>query len=173
MRLQVRVFLLGSCAGDNCGWDWGPPLLEARPAEHGTALRGFKRNGCFGGALRTNCPGFRAHAAAGSSHALDFALFAPLWIVLELLIVKEQLFAGGKDKVVTTIRTFQYLIDEVHTRPPEHALEFSSIPSTDRWFGNFSPASLIHQLFDNFLPFLRAGNERGNGTLPYLFFANS
>jgi hypothetical protein len=66
-------------------------------------LRGFERNGCFGGALRANCPSLSAHAAAGSSHALDFALFATLWIVLELLIVKEQLFAGGKDKVVTAI----------------------------------------------------------------------
>jgi hypothetical protein len=78
-------------------------LLEARPAEHGTALRGFKRNGRFGCALRTNGPGFCANAAAGSCHALDFALFAPLWIVLELLIVKEQLFAGGKDEIVTAI----------------------------------------------------------------------
>ena len=60
-------------------------------------------NGGFGGALRTNCPGFCPHAAAGSGHPLDFALFAPLWIVLELLIVKEQLFAGGKDKVITAI----------------------------------------------------------------------
>jgi len=101
-RLEC-VFLLGSCAGYYSGWNRGPPLLEARPAEHGTALRGFKRNGCFGGALRTNSPGFCAYAAAGSRHALDFALFAPLWIVLELLIVKEQLFAGGKDKVVTAI----------------------------------------------------------------------
>jgi hypothetical protein len=66
-------------------------------------LRGFKWNRRFGGALRTNCPGFCAHATAGSRHALDFALFTPLWIVLELLIVKEELFAGGKDEVVTAI----------------------------------------------------------------------
>jgi hypothetical protein len=95
-------------------------------------LRGFKGNRGFCGALRTNGPGFCAHAIAGSGHAFDFALFAPLWIVLELLIVKEQLFASGKDKIVTAIRTFQYLIDEIHSRPPEHALEFFSIPSTNR-----------------------------------------
>jgi hypothetical protein len=100
-------------------------LLEAGPAEHGTTLCGLKGYGGLGGALRTDGPGFCAYAIAGSGHTLDFALFAPLWIVLELLIVKEQLFAGGKDKVVTAIRTFQYLIDEVHTRPPEHALELS------------------------------------------------
>jgi hypothetical protein len=88
-------------------------------------LRGLEGNGGFGGALRTNCPGFCADATAGSGHTLDFALFATLWIVLELLIVKEKLLTGGKDKVITAIRTFQYLVDEVHTRPPEHALEFS------------------------------------------------
>jgi hypothetical protein len=66
-------------------------------------LRGLKGNRGFCGALRTNCPGFCAHAIAGSGHTFDFALFAPLWIVLKLLIVKEQLFASGKDKVVTAI----------------------------------------------------------------------
>jgi len=66
-------------------------------------LRGFKWNGGFCGALRTDRSGFRTHTVAGSRHALDFALFAPLWIVLELFVVKEQLFAGGKDKVVTAI----------------------------------------------------------------------
>jgi hypothetical protein len=66
-------------------------------------LRGLKRNGSFRGTLRTNSPGFGAHAIAGSGHTLNFALFATLWIVLKLLIVKEQLFASGKDKVVTAI----------------------------------------------------------------------
>jgi hypothetical protein len=103
-------------------------LLEARPAEHRTTLRRLERNSGFGGALRTNCPGFCAHAIAGSGHTLDFALFTTLWIVFELLIVKEQLLSGGKDKVITTVRTFEYLIDEIHTRPPEHVLEFFNIP---------------------------------------------
>jgi len=66
-------------------------------------LSGLEGNGGFGGALRTNCPGFCADATACSGHTLDFALFATLWIVLELLIVKEQLLAGGKDKVITAI----------------------------------------------------------------------
>jgi hypothetical protein len=125
-------------------------LLEARPAEHRTTLRRLKRNGGFGGTLRTNCPGFCAHAIAGSGHTLDFALLAPLWIVFELLIVKEQLLPGGKDKVITTIRTFEYLIDEIHTRPPEHALEFSVFRSMNRWNGNFSPKQLDSSLFDRF-----------------------
>jgi hypothetical protein len=121
-------------------------------------LCGLEGNGGFGGALRTNRPGFCAYATAGSGHTLDFALFATLWIVLELLIVKEKLLPGGKDKVITAIRTLQYLIDEVHTRPPEHALEFFSIPSTKRRIGIFSPTSYLALQFDNF-PLIRLTRE--------------
>jgi hypothetical protein len=66
-------------------------------------LRGLKGNGGFGGALRTDGPGFCAHTIAGSGHTLNFALLATFWIILELLVVKEELFAGGKDKVITAI----------------------------------------------------------------------
>jgi hypothetical protein len=114
-------------------------------------LCGLEGNGGFGGALRTNGSGFCANATAGSGHTLDFALFATLWIVLELLIVKEKLLPGGKDKVITAIRTLQYLVDEVHLRvPPEHALEFFSIPSTKRRIGIVSPAGSFVLPFDNF-----------------------
>ena len=85
-------------------------------------MRGLKGNGGFGSAFRTDGPGFCAHAIAGSGHALNLALFATLWIILELLVVKEQLFAGGKDKVVTAIRTFQYLVDEIHYASPRACL---------------------------------------------------
>jgi len=95
-------------------------------------LRRLKGNRGFSSAFRTNRPGFCAHTIAGSCHALDLALFAALWIILKLFIVKKELFAGGKDEVVATVRTFQNLVDEIHTRPPEHALEFSSFPSTKR-----------------------------------------
>ena len=78
-------------------------MLEAGPAKHRAALGGFKWNRGLCGALRTDRPGFCAYATAGSGHTLDLALFATLWIVLELFVVKEQLFAGGKDKVVTAI----------------------------------------------------------------------
>jgi hypothetical protein len=66
-------------------------------------LRGLERNRGFGGALRTNRPRLRAHAIASPGYTLNLALFTPLWIVLKLLIVKEQLFAGGEDKVITAI----------------------------------------------------------------------
>jgi hypothetical protein len=122
----------GSGAGCYCRRNGRSPLLETGSTKHGATLRGLKGNGGFRSALRTDCPRFCAHPIAGSCHALDFALFATLWIVFELLIVKEQLFAGGKDKVVTTIRTFQYLIDEIHYASPRACLGIFSIPSTDR-----------------------------------------
>ena len=133
-------------------------MLEARPAEHRTTLRRLKRNGGFGGALRTNGSGFCAHAIAGSSHALNFALFATLWIVFELLIVKEKLLTGGKDKVITAIRTFQYLVDEVHYASPRACLGIFSIPRTKRRIGIVSPISCFVLQFDNF-PRIRQTRE--------------
>jgi hypothetical protein len=110
---------LGGDAGYYCGRSRRTALLEARPAKHGAALCGLKRNSGFGSALRTNRPGFCAHAVARSSHALDLALFASLWIVLELLVVKEQLLSRGKDKIITAVQTFQYLVDEIHYASPQ------------------------------------------------------
>jgi hypothetical protein len=123
-------------------------------------------NGGFRGALRTDGPGFCADASAGSGHTLDFALLATFWIVLELLIVKEQLLTGGKDKVVTAIGTFQYLVDEVHTRPPEHALELSVFrrPSAGLASSHQPAASSCYST--TFLTFAQPGNERGNDAKP-------
>jgi hypothetical protein len=36
--------------------------------------------------------------------------------------VKEELLPGGKDKVITAIRTLQYLVDEVHYASPRACL---------------------------------------------------
>jgi len=62
-------------------------------------------------------------AAAGSamSHirrALRFAILATLGFVLELFIVEEELFAGGKNEVVTAIHALQASILEFHFRSP-------------------------------------------------------
>jgi hypothetical protein len=85
-------------------------------------LRGFKGNRGFRGALRTHGPGFRTHAVAGSSYALDFALFAALGIVLELFIVEEELLTSGKNEVITAVRTFQNFVDEIHYASPRTCL---------------------------------------------------
>ncbi len=96
--------------------------MEAGSAEYGPSLRGLKGNGGFRGALRTDGPGFCTDTVAGSGHALDFALFAPLGIVLELFIVKEELLTGGKNEIVTAVRTFQNLVDEIHYASPRTCL---------------------------------------------------
>jgi hypothetical protein len=50
--------------------------------------------------------------------ALGLALFAPLRIVLEILVVEEKLFASGKDKFRTAVNALENLIREFHGRLP-------------------------------------------------------
>jgi hypothetical protein len=45
---------------------------------------------------------------------LGFAVFAPLGLVLETLVGKEHLLAGGENKLLTAFRTFQNLIVVFH-----------------------------------------------------------
>jgi hypothetical protein len=170
LRGDLLGLLLGGGAyGDGSGHGW-PTLLETRPAQHWAALGGLEGNGSFGGALRTDRPGLCPHAVAGSSYPLNLALFTTLWIVLELLIVKEQLFAGGKDEIVTAIRTFQDLVDEIHTRPPQCALEYFNLPSTNRLAGIFSPICLIHLYSTDALSSSHKGKKgRENGSVPTYF----
>jgi hypothetical protein len=106
-------------------------LLEAGSAEHGTALRGLEGHGGFRSALRANGSGFGANTAAGSGYPLNLALLAPLRIVLELLVVKKQLFPSGKDEVVTAIRTLQNLVHKVHNASPSMPWNFSIHPPTN------------------------------------------
>jgi hypothetical protein len=49
---------------------------------------------------------------------LCLALFAALWVVFEILVVKEQLLARSKDKFGAAINTLEYLIREFHGRLP-------------------------------------------------------
>ncbi|HZW80428.1 MAG TPA: hypothetical protein VFF50_08155 [Candidatus Deferrimicrobiaceae bacterium] len=48
------------------------------------------------------------------SHALGLAGFAALGLVLELFVVKEHLFPGGKDKVSAAVDAGQYFILKFH-----------------------------------------------------------
>jgi len=50
-------------------------------------------------------------------HALVLAGFAALGLVFELLIVKEELFPGGKDKICPAVHAFESLVLEFHERP--------------------------------------------------------
>ncbi len=168
-RNRFRTGGLRGCAHRHRGWKRGTSLLEARPAEHRTTLRRLKRDRGFGGALRTNCPGFCTHAVAGSGHALNLALFAPLWIILELLIVKEQLFASSKDKVVTTIRTLQYLVDEIHYASPRACLGIFQYSVDKSLVWHRVTKQLDSSVFDKFPHTLLEREWEGKWCLTYLF----
>jgi hypothetical protein len=57
-------------------------------------------------------PGLCSHA--GPAAAFQLAGLASLWIVMELLVVKEKLLAGGEDKVLPAIHAFKYFVLEFH-----------------------------------------------------------
>jgi len=87
----------------------GPPLLKTFAAEHGPSLRRAERNCGFLSALRAGCFGFRSleviSAWARALRALGFAVLTPLGLVFESLVGEKHLFAGGEDKLLTTLRT--------------------------------------------------------------------
>ncbi len=165
---SLGLLLRGGAYGDGSG-HWWPSLLEARPAKYRPALRGLERNGGLGGALRTNRPGLCPHAIAGASYPLNLALLTPLWVVLELLIVKEELLASGKDEVITAIRTFQDLVDEIHYASPPVCRGIFNLPSTNRLTGIFSPICLIHLFSTDTLSSRRKQSGRENGAVQTSF----
>jgi hypothetical protein len=95
----------------------GLPLGEAFATEDWPALRGSKRDGGIFATLGASGAGFDARvwvsvaARRGrrveNCYALGLAGFAALGLILELLIVEEQLFAGGEDKFRAAIDTGQ------------------------------------------------------------------
>jgi hypothetical protein len=105
------------------GGGGGLLLGEALAAEDGATLRGAKGDGSLLAALRADRPSFDARKVVGVAHglwggkngyALGFASFAALGLVLELFIVKKQLFPGGKNKVRAAVDAGQYLILKFH-----------------------------------------------------------
>jgi hypothetical protein len=100
-----------------------PLLLKALPTKNGPPLRGLKGHRGFLSTLRASGPSFGpVRNLTGSSrpkhgNPLRLAGLAPLWFVLELLVVEEQLFACGKNKVGTAVDTLEYLVLEVHPSP--------------------------------------------------------
>jgi hypothetical protein len=76
--------------------------LKTTAAKHRPALRRFKRNSGFYPALGTCGPGFRSNLLA-TTNLLGLALLATFGVVLELFVVKEHLFACGKDEFGATV----------------------------------------------------------------------
>src|ERR1700757_788932 len=72
-------------------------LLKAGSAQNRTPLRGTKWNCGLHSARRTLGPGFRPDPRT-PVRAFGLALLAALGIVLEILVVKEELLARGKDE---------------------------------------------------------------------------
>lgn len=88
-------------------------LLETGAAQHRSSLGGFEGHGGFQTAFGTSCTGFRPHSCR-TTRALGFTLFAMFGVVLELLIVKENLFARSEGELCPTIYTFEYPIGKFH-----------------------------------------------------------
>lgn len=88
--------------------------MEALPAKYGTPLCWLEGHSGLRPTGRTNGFRFRADGPCGSICAFRFALLTAFWIVFKLLIVEEDLFAGGKHEVVAAVHAFQDLIDEFH-----------------------------------------------------------
>jgi hypothetical protein len=100
-----------------------PTFLKTLPAKDGPALCRLKGHGRFLSALRASGPGFYlgvTPAVAGrgcgakDGDAFGFAGLATFGFVLELFVMKKQLFAGRENKVGATVDTLEYLVLEFH-----------------------------------------------------------
>ena len=95
------------------------PLLKAFAAIDRPPLSGLERNRGFLATLGTNRPCFDAlgisRTYVSSLHAVALARFAALGFVLESLIYKEHLLAGGEDKFRTAFGAFQNFVMVFHT----------------------------------------------------------
>src|SRR5580658_4780285 len=110
------------CPRESGGGD-GLFLRKAFAAENGAALRGPEGDSSLLAALRAGGASFhasvmvsvaRGRRGAEDSHALGLADFATFGLVLELFVVEEQLFPGGKDKIGAAVDAGQYLILKFH-----------------------------------------------------------
>jgi hypothetical protein len=61
--------------------------------------------------------GFRAHAH-GTYAALGLTCLAALWVILELFVVKKELFASGEDKFAAAVNALEYSIRIFHRPLP-------------------------------------------------------
>jgi hypothetical protein len=97
-----------------------PLTLETLTAEYRPSLRGPEWDGGVLAALRTRGPSlYLGWALSGwgrsqNGHASSFAGFAPLGFIGELLVVKEQLLAGRKNKIGFAVNALQHPVLEFH-----------------------------------------------------------
>jgi hypothetical protein len=70
-------------------------------------LRGLERYRGLPAALRTGGHGLRAVMPCGAALTFGLTRFAAFWLVLETLVVKEVLLAGGENEIRAAIYTLQ------------------------------------------------------------------
>jgi hypothetical protein len=101
----------------------GSAGLKTFSAEYGAALRGAEGDGGLFSASRAGGLSLDLGVAVGLSGSggraedrdpLGLAGFAALGLVLELFIVKEQLFPGSENEITSTVDTFQHLVLKFH-----------------------------------------------------------
>lgn len=126
----IRVLFLSGCAS-------GAALLEAFATEHRTPLCWLKRDGRFFAAMRAARA--RLHflisvcrSRADSSNAFSFAGLAALWLVLELFVVEEKLFAGGEEKLRAAVDALEQPVLEFHVRSPRPSCELRGSSAGER-----------------------------------------
>ena len=101
--------------------------METFATENGTALGRSEGDGSLLAALRADRSSFNLGEALSRrmmrrcpQHRNAFCLagFAPFGFVLELLVVKEQLFPGREDEVGPAVNALQYFVLEFHGDAP-------------------------------------------------------
>ena len=115
-------------AGGLCGCAGRAALLEAFAAEHRTSLCWLEGDGGFLAAMRAVRA--RLHlliaiygSRANRSDALGFARLATFGLVLELLVVEKELFAGSEEKLRAAIDALEQPVLEFHVRSPRPSRE--------------------------------------------------
>src|SRR5690349_21593028 len=98
-------------------------LLEALAAEYWATLRGFEGHSRFLAAMRTSRAGLDLlitiyWSCAQCVRPFCLAGFAPFRFILELLVVEEELFAGGEQKFRAAVDALEQPVLEFHVRSP-------------------------------------------------------
>ena len=93
-----------------CRGSCGATLLKALAAEDRAALSWLERDSGVFAAAGTGCAGLdllivRGGIRAHCGRALGLARLAALGLIFELLIVEEELFTGGEQKLRTAVHT--------------------------------------------------------------------
>src|SRR6185295_6832684 len=108
------------------------PGLEALFAENRTPLRWLEGHRCLlaaGGAHGDGFHPFTGHARAGRTRrALALAAFAPLWLVLEVLVGEELLLSRRPDELRGAIHAAEDPVLELHWSPPRRVGLFRFAP---------------------------------------------